>query len=100
MTPVDFLINQIKPFLISVMPAKNKMSVVETKNKMSVVEGDNSPNYSASAAHQNHPPIPKPKSKTEIGFPIQIPSASLDMTGLQLFCAILFNIILIIGKTF
>jgi hypothetical protein len=85
---------------MSAVETKNRMSVIPKKNRMSVVEGDNSPNSSASKPHQNHPPIPKPKSKTEIGFPIQIPSASIDMTALQLFFAVLFNIILIIGKTF
>ena len=71
---------------MSAMPAKNRMSAVEgslQENKMcvvedslqeikiSAVEGDNSPNYSASAPHQNHPRHPKPKLKTEIVFRFQ-----------------------------
>lgn len=77
---------------------KNKMSAIPAKNRMSVVEGDNSPNSSASAPHQNHPPIAKPKSKTEIGFGIGNRSASLDMTGFAQHCAVLFNIMIIISK--
>ena len=80
---------------------ENKMSVVEgslQENKISVVEGDNSINFEFEKQNQNHPRHSKPKLKTEIGFGIGNPSASLDMTGIQPFCAVLFNIMIIISK--